>query len=70
MNLPLYFVLNKVMSEISTRMRKNLPADKIIGEIPMDQDHLAAGLTGKEISESSQAVMPVIRNIISGIKSS
>lgn len=70
MNLPMYFVLNKVTPEISTQMKKDLPEDKIIGEIPMDQDLLSAGLTGKNITSSSQAVIPVIENIISGMKSS
>ena len=70
LSLPMYFVLNKVTPEISSQMRKDLPADKIIGEIPVDQDLLSAGLAGKEITGSSQSVMPVIQNIIAGIKSS
>lgn len=69
LSLPMYFVLNKVTSEISSQMRKDLPADKIIGEIPVDQNLLSAGLTGRDIASSSNAVIPFIQNIITGIKS-
>jgi CO dehydrogenase maturation factor len=69
LSLPMYFVLNKVTSEISSQMRKDLPADKIIGEIPVDQNLLSAGLTGRDIASSSNAVIPIIQNIITGIKS-
>ncbi|HOJ97326.1 MAG TPA: P-loop NTPase [Methanospirillum sp.] len=70
MNLPMYFVLNKVTPEISNQMRKDLPADKIIGEIPMNQNLLSAGLTGKDIASSAQSIMPIIQTIISGINGS
>lgn len=68
--LPIYFILNKVTPETSSQMRKDLPAEKIIGEIPMDQDLLSAGLTGKDIAGSSQAVIPVIQQIITEINCS
>ena len=60
----------KVMPEISSQIKKDLPADLIIGEILVDHDLLAAGLDRKDIAGSSKAVIPVIQRIISGIKSS
>ena len=65
LHLSMYYVLNKVNPDISTQMRKELPEEKIIGEIPQDTDLLAAGLTGSHISTSSPAVQPVIRHIVS-----
>ncbi|PWR75847.1 ATP-binding protein [Methanospirillum stamsii] len=65
MKLPMYFVLNKVTPEIASQMKKELPVEKIIGEIPLDQDILAAGLSGKTLSGFSSAIEPVVQNIVS-----
>ena len=65
MNLPMYFVLNKVTPEIASQMKKELPVEKIIGEIPLDQDILAAGLSGKTLKGLSSAINPVVQNIVS-----
>lgn len=65
LHIPMYYVLNKVTPDISSQMRKELPGDKIIGEIPLDPELLAAGLTGSHIVKSSAAVQPVVQNIIS-----
>ena len=70
MNLPLYFVLNKVTPEISTQMRKDLPAERIIGEIPVEQNLLTAGLVGTKVSSMSSSIYPIIQNITVGMKSS
>ncbi len=69
-NLPLYFVLNKVTPEISTQMRKDLPAERIIGEIPVEQNLLTAGLVGTKVSSMSSSIYPIIQNITFGMKSS
>lgn len=68
LNLPMYFVLNKITPEISRQMKKELPADRIIGEIPIDQDLLSAGLIGNEITHSYQSIVPCIQNIISQLQ--
>ena len=70
LNLPMYYVLNKVTPEISRTMRENLPDHKIIGEIPQDPELLTAGLSGNHISDSSPGVKQAIRDIMLKTKNS
>ncbi|MBN1166083.1 MAG: P-loop NTPase [Methanospirillaceae archaeon] len=65
MNLPMYFVLNKVTPELSSLMRKDLPGEQIIGEIPVDPELLTAGLAGENLTGLSSGMNQIIQNIAS-----
>jgi CO dehydrogenase maturation factor len=64
LNIPLYYVLNRVTPEISSHIRSQLSnPERIIAEIPEDTKVLSMGLSGKPLTEEQ----PSIRNLVERI---
>lgn len=64
MNIPLYFILNRVNSEMSDTIRKKLSKpDNIIAEIPDDRDILSTGLSGESLNRRYAPIEALIKAI-------
>jgi CO dehydrogenase maturation factor len=65
LNMPFYYVLNRVNPDISSKIKSSLKnPERIIAEIPEDTKILTNGLTGTPITEA----YPPILALIDGIK--
>ena len=61
MNIPLYYVLNRVNTEISAAIRKKLSKpDNVIAEIPENTAILSFGLSGEPLSQDYPFIQPIV----------